>query len=142
MCILEDHVRASVHGVTDDAFVQRVIPDRRRRDHDIVLSERFGEFLEMFRLPADEFAARLLERRGVEQPVSAQILVVVADHQFELRARMLREPRGSMHRRLVLNRWIDYRKNLRYCAHRSTLESQQLTNFPMLNLRFEQGGLP
>jgi hypothetical protein len=111
MCVLDHQVCTGFNGMADYALVQRVVPDGGGRDNDTVGSERFCEFFEMSRVVANYFVARLLERWRVEKPVAAQVLVVIANEQFELCARAFREPGGTMHSRLLTNGGIDHGKD-------------------------------
>ena len=89
MRILDDEVGAGRHGMAHDAFVKRMIPDRGSFHDDPVIAQRLGQFLQVFRVAADDLVARFLERRGIEKTVPAQVFVVIADEQFEFCAGLL-----------------------------------------------------
>jgi hypothetical protein len=62
---------------------------------------------------ADYFIACFFQRWRVEQAVTAQVFVVVADQQFECGARLLGQPRSAMHARLLFYSRVDNGQDLR-----------------------------
>ncbi len=113
MSVLDHQVCPRRHHVAHDPFVERMIPDSRRRHDDAVGTQRLCQFLEMFRVAADYFATGLLQRRGIEQAVAAQVLVVIADKKLEFRTGFLRQPGSPIHARLFFYCWVDNGQDLR-----------------------------
>ncbi len=121
MRILDDEVGLRRHGVAHDALVKRMIPDGGRRHDNAVLAQRLGQFFEVFRMAADHLVACFLQRRRIEQPVAAQVFVVIADEQFEFCAGPFCQPCGAMHTGLFFDRRIDNGKDFRKLVHCRTL---------------------
>ena len=77
--VLYNDIGPRSHRLANDTLIKRVIPGGCRRYHDAILAEGLGQLLEMFLLVGDDFAASFLERWRIEQPVTAQVFIVVTN---------------------------------------------------------------
>ena len=118
--ILDDDIGLGGHGMSYDAFVQRMVPDCRGANDHPVLAHWLGELFQIRRMVPDDLVTGFLQGRRVEQPVAAQILVVITDEQVELRAGVLREPGGAAQRRLCFHGRVDDDKNSAQVLHSHT----------------------
>ena len=117
MRVLEDDVCAALDGVPDDALVQRMVPNRTGGHHHAGFSNRLRQFFEVPLLVCDDFGAGFFERWRVEQAIAAQVLVVVANQQFQFGSGSFGKPRGPVHCRLRFDCRIDDGQDLLDFTH-------------------------
>ncbi len=126
MGIFAHDIGTGCRRVADDTLVERMIPDRGGRHVDAAGLERLRELCQVSLLAVQDFRAGFLERRRIEESVAAQVLVVVANKKFELRAGLLCQPGGLLQGRLILGGRIDDAHDLLDSLHCWSLSGRVL----------------